>query len=113
MTSSESVDAYRAVRLEYNVLERLEVRQLLPPDSRIADMRLDIVLQRRDRSELIVLEFSGVRNLRFAQSETSVHEMVLEITSIAERQWENLNYAVTDQDDGVSFLCDRVTFRRQ
>jgi hypothetical protein len=104
------IEHYQSLKsTKFPLLARIDIHQIwsdneIPPD-------LQVELEMRSRQvgshEALILQFLGVRELRFSQPSLSLLQItLLEISSIKDRGWETLRYKVKDEEDGnLSFFC--------
>ena len=81
----------------------------LPPDNQ-CNLTFSLRRDSVDEGSLLSLRFHGVALLHlsaFGGGLTQV--MCLRVEDIRERQWQHLNFSVSDlEDDRVSFLCRSI-----
>jgi hypothetical protein len=106
MTLEKEIDAFCNLgRSRYGVLKSLELSRSFGPEGS-SGYTLRMVLVRNDlETPGLNVTFEGVRNLKIENIE-HMDVLVLDITSIRERQLEGLNYQVVEnEEDAISFLC--------
>jgi hypothetical protein len=86
-----------------------ELRFLEQPEA--SESQLTLVLESEGRSPnfLLSLRFEGVQNLKLSFGGQLTQIIGFGITDISQRQWERLNWEVTDFENGcIHFYCREV-----
>ncbi len=101
------IDLYRElIRGQQNVRVRsLLIRQSFPEQGETWSQSLELLLQ-AEHQDPIAMSFQEVRDLRIDHLHPGV-TCDLEIKNIASRQWENVNYEVYNEEQGLTltFYC--------
>ncbi len=81
----------------------------LAPDNQ-CDLTFALRRDSGDEGSLLSLRFHGVALLHLSDFGGGLTQvMCLRVEDVRERQWENLNYSVSDlEDDRVRFLCRSI-----
>lgn len=109
LNEDQGIAYYYSLRpIGFHDLIRLEIRQTVSFGA--WDTTLEVELRAVDKLDTrrLLLFFAGVRNLKLIPSECSIiHFSSIEVYSIAERGWEDINYKVfeSEQDAELSFIC--------
>ena len=101
-------DYYALKPLQFDILVKIELEQLTPPEASPPELNLEIVLRPGDDADnrRLRLSFFGVNELVLRQPPLSLFGFPhIEINSIRENQWEGLSYSVTCEEDAISFVC--------
>lgn len=103
------VAEYHVLRpVEFPDLDSMELCQLVPPEVETAESVLSLHLRPRagGDSRRLCLRFWGVRDLKVRQTTSVITIPFLEVSCIAERQWDGVHYKVQDTEHGsISFYC--------
>lgn len=109
MMDDAKLDQYYSLKpVDFSVLERLELYQIVPPQQSPSDLSLKIELRshRTTDNRRLCLSFSGVVNLRLVPWSSFVQFPLIEIRSIGDRHWENIKYEVKElENNALSFFC--------
>jgi len=99
------IENYRAMKLGLLPVVAISVRQPAPPVAE-GHQSLSIELLNNRLREHVVLEFSGLRQLRLADLHSGVL-CYLDVSSVVSDQMEGLRYRVSniEQDFTLSFYC--------
>jgi hypothetical protein len=96
---------------KFQVVSRVEITQVIVPEPVPPEIILKLHLHPEDINDKQYLNvtFNGVREFRLCQPAWSLFTIAqLNIVSIADNQWENLNYKITDvEDESLSFFCNK------
>ena len=106
-----SIEQFLSVRpQDYTILSTLELQQEVPHKTP-PEITLTIQLRHNDESDRrnLLLTFLGVVNLELRPKGSLVGFSLIEIISIRDFQWENINYKVRDTEEGsLSFYCKEI-----
>jgi hypothetical protein len=86
-----------------------ELRFLEQPGA--SESQLDLFVESQDRSPnfLLNLRFRGVQNLKLTFGGQLTQIIGFDISDISQRQWDRLNWEVTDFENGrIHFYCREV-----
>ena len=106
---NEAIEHYYSLHpADFHALVRLELRQV--PGCETPELLMEIELRANEDADTrrLILSFGGVKNLKFIPPQDSVlYFSFIDVASIRNRQWENVNYHVfeTEQDADFSFIC--------
>lgn len=103
-----SLTNYHALKSsKFSSIEKITIYPDLNAVDAISQLSIDIELSSNDTNAIFLsLSFKGVQQIKINSDNSYMHESVLDIISIRERQWENLNYFVKEKETGwISFYC--------
>ncbi len=109
----EAIDHYWSLRPDlYEVLDKLELRQLGREEKPSSDLMLEITLRpfvdEYDSNQRLKLIFLGVAALKMNLEGLTVFSP-LEITAMKSAQWEYVKYSVQDDTRQIAFFCRSFT----
>ena len=104
--TSEKIQQYNALQpIHFSLMSRFEwvSAPLESGYSQTLVLHLTSLQDDQHRAEL-VLDFQGVRNIRFTA--VGLAQPLLEIRDVSNQQWDGVSYEVRDREnDTISFLC--------
>ncbi|HEY3447520.1 MAG TPA: hypothetical protein VGK67_14290 [Myxococcales bacterium] len=94
---------------QFRFLKELLIRRQFGAESRNAlQLRLVLVGDARPEAPELSIEFENVTDLKIGET-NGIEAVVLAVRPIRERGWEDLNYRVTDEENGLlAFFCRAV-----
>lgn len=96
------IEYYTSLKpFQFNQLRRFELKQAKESQTLILD------LENETETHQLTLTFEGIHGLEFLPRGFQPIPLYLEIVSIADRQWEGMNYQVfnSEQDVSLPFYC--------
>jgi hypothetical protein len=105
--AAEAIAHYCSLHpIAFSVVGLIELRQLPLRDNTPPELRMEIELLHDQNDSRLRLSFEDVKQLIIRQPSLSLFQIgLIDIRSIGEWQWENINYKVNSEDDDISFLC--------
>ena len=93
---------------QFSTLVKLELEQILsleaPP---VLSLKIELRSENKQDKHSLILLFIGVQELRLKSLRSLYQILSLKITSIWDRQWEDINYEVKEnEDDSLFFFCN-------
>ena len=106
-TDAEAIDNYYSLNpAAFGIVGVIELRQLLPPANTPTELMMEIELWQDQNDSRLRLSFADVKRVIIRQPPWSLFQVgLIDIRSIRDRQWENINYEVKSEDEEISFLC--------
>ena len=106
-TDAEAIDNYYSLNpAAFGIVGVIELRQMPSFDNTPPEFMMKIELRNDQNDSRLRLSFADVKQLIIRQPSWSLFQIgLIDIRSIKERQWENINYEVKSEDDEISFLC--------
>jgi hypothetical protein len=104
--ASEKIQQYVALKpIRFNLMSRFEWINTPVAEGYSRQLSIHLTSLRDDESRLeLVLNFQGVRNIRFAA--VGLAQPLFEIRDASSQQWDGVSYEVRDvETDTISFLC--------
>ncbi len=104
--AAEKIQQYVALRpIRFNLMSRFEWTSAPLAEEYSQQLLILLTSLRDDESRVeLVLNFQGVRNIRFAA--VGLVQPLLEIRDASSQQWDGVGYEVRDvETDTISFLC--------
>ncbi len=110
MTSNDpAIDHYHSLRPRaFEYIARLELQQAREAGIWRFDLQIELYATDESNPQRLQLSFIGVRDFKYVPASAfDLSVSLLEIVSIADRQWEGVHYQVfnDEQDADLSFYC--------
>jgi len=104
---AEAINNYYSLHpAAFGIVDVIELRQSPSSDNTPAELIMEIQLRHDQNDSRLRLSFADVKQVMIRQPSWSLFQVgLIDIRSIKERQWENINYEVKSEDDEISFLC--------
>ena len=104
--TSDKIQQYNALKpIRFTLMKQFEWSTVPLASGYSQHLLLHLTSLQDDQNKAdLILNFQGVRNIRFTASQLA--QPLLEIRDVSSQQWDGVSYEVRDvENDTISFLC--------